>query len=71
MLLADFDWSNFSDGGVRKTFCGTPEYISHEMLLKKGHDTRVDVWSVDVLMFELLAGYSPFVLKIIKICIKI
>ncbi len=63
ILLADFGWSNFSDGGVRKTFCGTPEYIAPEMLLKKGHDTRVDIWSVGVLMFELLSGYSPFVAK--------
>lgn len=30
---------------------------------KKGHDTRVDIWSVGVLMFELLSGYSPFVAK--------
>ena len=33
------------------------------MLLKKGHDTRVDIWSIGVLMFELLSGYSPFVAK--------
>ena len=63
ILLADFGWSNFSDGGVRKTFCGTPEYIAPEMLLKKGHDTRVDIWSIGILMFELLSGYSPFVAR--------
>lgn len=27
----------------------------------KGYDLSVDYWAIGVLLFELLAGYSPFV----------
>lgn len=59
--LADFGWSNFEDGSEdRKTYCGTPDYLSPEMVKREGHGTSVDVWSLGVLLFELLAGYAPF-----------
>lgn len=59
--LADFGWSNFkSDETSRVTYCGTPEYLSPEMVRKQGHGTNVDIWSLGVLLFELLAGHAPF-----------
>ena len=39
---------------------GTPEYLSPEILLRKGHDFSVDFWSFGVVLYEIIGGRSPF-----------
>jgi serine/threonine protein kinase len=60
--LADFGWSNFEDKlKKRETYCGTLDYLAPEMADSNHiHDNRVDIWSVGVLIFELLTGFAPF-----------
>jgi serine/threonine protein kinase len=42
------------------TLCGTPEYLSPELVLGKGHNKAADNWATGVLLFEMLTGASPF-----------
>ena len=59
--LCDFGWSVIlnKDYG-RKTFCGTMEYMAPEIINNEEYDKSIDIWSLGVLLYELIHGYNPF-----------
>ncbi|CAI2387118.1 unnamed protein product [Moneuplotes crassus] len=45
---------------LAETFCGTPLNMAPEIINGIKYDSKVDIWSLGTLMFELLVGRPPF-----------
>jgi serine/threonine protein kinase len=60
--LADFGLSKILNGvnDVMRTVCGTWAYCAPEVISHQSYTSRVDNWTLGVLMFILLCGYHPF-----------
>ncbi|GAA5805668.1 kinase-like domain-containing protein [Helicostylum pulchrum] len=62
LMITDFGLSKIlkAQDDILTTACGTPGYVAPEVLLQTGHNKPVDLWSVGVILFTLLSGYTPF-----------
>lgn len=59
--LCDYGWATyFTPGKFLTVYCGTPEYVSPEVIKKYPYNEKVDIWGLGVLIFELVFGYAPF-----------
>ena len=58
--LCDFGWAKQLTLKNRSSFCGTVEYMAPEIIESENYDYSVDIWSLGILLYELLMGHSPF-----------
>ena len=58
--LCDFGWSVHLDNKMRTTFCGTPLYVCPQILKGNEYDEKIDIWSLGIMMYEMLVGENPF-----------
>jgi len=61
--LIDFGFSkvlkNLAKDRV-KTNCGTPAYAAPEVMMGSGYTYKADIWSLGILICELVGGFTPF-----------
>lgn len=61
LKLADFGWAvAMVPDAYRLTLCGTPEYMPPEVASEDAYSGAFDVWTLGVLLFEMLVGSTPF-----------
>ena len=58
--LCDFGWAKNLSLKNRSSYCGTVEYMAPEIIESENYDYSVDIWSLGILLYELLMGHSPF-----------
>ena len=60
-VLTDFGIARWQSGdSTVKGFVGTPLYISPEQALSRPIDTRSDLYSLGIILYEVLTGVTPF-----------
>ena len=42
------------------TNCGTPGYCAPEVMMDQGHTYKADLWSIGILICEMIGGFTPF-----------
>jgi len=61
IMISDFGLSKvLGDDSMAFTACGTPYYVAPEVVSASGYGKEVDMWSIGVITYFLLAGFPPF-----------
>lgn len=60
LRIADFGFAKQlrAENGLLMTPCYTANYVAPEVLKKQGYDAAIDIWSLGVLLYTLLAGLA-------------
>lgn len=60
--LSDFGFAKFSNSEMlMETYCGTPMNMAPEILFRQQYTFKCDIWSLGVVVYQLVYGKLPFI----------
>ncbi|KAL5653066.1 hypothetical protein ACJX0J_038524, partial [Zea mays] len=61
LKIADFGFAKFLQPfALAETLCGSPLYMAPEVMQAQKYDAKADLWSVGVILYQLVTGRPPF-----------
>lgn len=63
--IADFGFAKKFSGmeELKQTYCGSPLYMAPEILHYKKYNYKSDLWSVGIIIYEMITGVPPYHVK--------
>lgn len=62
LKIADFGFARFVEAAnpLLESYLGTPLTMGPEVLMKTGYDDKCDIWSLGVIIYQIIFGKFPF-----------
>jgi serine/threonine protein kinase len=61
LKIADFGFATkFNNKSLHDTICGSPLYMAPEIMNNNKYDNQADLWSIGMILYEMLYGAHPF-----------
>lgn len=71
LKITDFTFAKENmENNLSQTMCGSPLYMAPEILNYQEYNNKTDLWSIGIIMYEMLIGYPPYKAKNIANLVK-
>jgi len=63
LKITDFNFAKILDtngSDLLQTICGSPLYMSPEIVKNKSYTVKADLWSIGMILYEMLIGKPPY-----------
>lgn len=67
LKISDFGFAkslqNVNNDNLKQTYCGSPMYMAPEILHYQHYNEKSDLWSVGIIIYEMITGNPPYRVK--------